>query len=150
MVNRAIVHALAWLLLVAPIHLAASPLSFTSTLPPDPGDVVYEGLDGYVVRGDGGVALALTENEALFVVVVDDARRAAFSPPTRVLHRAEHEVLVATSAAVPDVVDGTADGFCQVVLVDPERRRGRGLAGIDKQQMTPCGIAHLFRVAQSP
>ena len=66
---------------------------------------IYEGMSGRVLSFDasatevlvrrGAVRLETTEREVLFVYLVEDAQRAEFEPPARVLSRHGHEVVIA-------------------------------------------------------
>jgi hypothetical protein len=79
------------------------------------GGVLYEGIAGSLVsagprrvaelEGSGGVALDLRDGEALWLYLLEDAEHAEFEPPTRVLLRAGHEVLVATDGRVPRLTE---------------------------------------------
>ena len=91
----------------------------------------FEGLSGFVVGvapentptlvAMGGRALNLAPNETLYAFLIEDAERAAFEAPTRLLVRAEHEVFVATAGDVPHLTtesDRTLTGLKQPVRID--------------------------------
>lgn len=85
---------------------------------PAAGQVLYEGMAGTLVAGGprgagalaapGAVGLDLRDDETLWLYLLEDARRAEFNPPARVLLRAGHEVLVATDGAVPQLTARSA------------------------------------------
>jgi hypothetical protein len=92
-------------------------------------DIYYEGLGGRLigVRTDarpevealGGRRLDLDASETLYVFLVEDAQRASFELPSRILLRSGHEVLVATPGAAPRLTPETEQGL--VGLKQPVR-----------------------------
>ncbi len=77
----------------------------------DWADLYYNGLTGRLVgvgaealpgvEAMGGVRIGIDDAEALYVFLVEDAARADFEPPSRVLLRSGHELLVATPGEAP-------------------------------------------------
>ena len=75
-------------------------------------DLFYDGMAGRLIGVDasgvaglvatrGAAPIALREGETLYVYLVEDAMRADFEPPSRVLVRAGHEAVVATTGGTP-------------------------------------------------
>jgi hypothetical protein len=74
-------------------------------------NLYFDGMDGRVLRADsgltaviesrGGERIDVAGEEVLYVYLVEDAGKAEFDPPARVLARAGHEVLVATPGEAP-------------------------------------------------
>ena len=76
-------------------------------------------IAGIVARG--GQQLDVAEGDVLYVFLVEDAQRAAFEPPARVLLSAGHEVLVATPGDAPRLTPASArslSGLKQPVRID--------------------------------
>jgi hypothetical protein len=91
----------------------------------------FEGLSGFAVgaapaevpalTAAGGRVLGLEPGESLYAFLLEDAERAAFELPARVLVRAGREVLVATDGEVPRLTaeaDQALTGLKQPVRID--------------------------------
>lgn len=101
-------------------------------------ETYFEGLSGFVVgvapentaalAAAGGRAFDLAPGETLYAFLLEDAERAAFEAPTRVLIRAGREVFVATSGEVPRLTaesDRALTGLKQSVRIDLVPRPSR-------------------------
>jgi hypothetical protein len=106
------------------------------------GEVVYEGLAGMVLSTApdrvamleriGGVSIDLRPGETGWVYLVENADRAEFEPPGRVLLRAGHEVVVATDGSVPRLT-GRSEASLRG-LKQPVRLRGGAVPARPVQQ----------------
>jgi hypothetical protein len=94
-------------------------------------ELYYNGLAGQLVgvtpdgasalEALGGRPIDLGPEETIYVALVEDADRADFEPPARVLLRAGHEVLLATPGAAPRLTETSArdlEGLQELVRVD--------------------------------
>ncbi len=113
-------HAVSWL------PRPASPETFSPAV-----ETYFEGLSGFVIgiasenrsalAAAGGHVLDLAPNETLYAYLLEDAERAAFEPPARVLVRAGHEVFLATPGETPRLTsesDRVLGGLKQPVRID--------------------------------
>jgi hypothetical protein len=84
-------------------------------------DLYYAGASGRLVGVDpqeasglealGARRIALTEGESLYMFLLEDATRAAFEPPARMIMGAGHEVLVATAGDAPRLTAASASSL---------------------------------------
>lgn len=101
-------------------------------------ETYFEGLFGFVVgvapektptlTAAGGLAFDMAQGETLYAFLLEDAERAAFEAPTRVLVRAGREVFVATTGEVPRLTaesDRALTGLKQPVRIDLVPRASR-------------------------
>ncbi|MBU1699020.1 MAG: M28 family peptidase [Candidatus Eisenbacteria bacterium] len=108
-------------LLWAPASIDISTAQSTTNL-------YYNGLSGRLLgagteqaaelENRGAVRISAGAEEALFVYLIEDASRAAFEAPARILFRSGHEVLLATDGATPQLTgaaDATSNGLKQPV-----------------------------------
>lgn len=95
--------------------------------------ILYEGMAGRLVAAEparlpeleqrGAVSLEVGDGETLWLFLVEDAERAEFEPPARVVLRAGHEVLVVTDGSVPRLTaasDAALRGLKQPVRLGQE------------------------------
>ncbi len=82
-------------------------------------DLYYDGMSGRLIGVEasrvagiaalpGAVSVDLRVGEALYVYLVEDAARAEFEPPSRVLVRSGHEVVIATTGGSPALTPESA------------------------------------------
>ncbi len=82
---------------------------------PETAELYYDGLDGRLIgigpgdlgalKAQGAQPLDLSSGEEIYVFLVEDSEQAEFVPPTRVLWRSGHEVVVATPGVLPRLTD---------------------------------------------
>ncbi len=107
------------------------PISLERESLPVGTELYYTGLSGRVVGVDaaeidglvaaGGEGIELREGDVLYVFFVEDAARAEFEGPARVVRRSDHEVLVLTSGDAPRLTEASRDdlrGIQQPVRVE--------------------------------